>query len=75
MIKYIFCKLFGIIRVKNFLVFEDKTFKCIHIKTVPNIIFLKKENEYYSVNNVIGEIINDTLVHNWIYVEKTAKSG
>lgn len=69
MFAYFFCKLFKVLRVKNYIAFSDGTFKRIYIKTIPDIIFYKKENKHYHVVKVVTEIINDTMIYNWISVE------
>lgn len=69
MFLYFFCKLFKILRVKNYIAFSDGTFKRIYIKNVPNVIFYKKENKHYNVIKVVTEVINDTMIYNWISVE------
>ena len=73
MFSYFFCKLFGIIRVKNFMVIpgEDKKVE-IQIKNIPNILLIRdNDNErYYNIIKVVSEIVNDTLIYNWLYVEE-----
>jgi hypothetical protein len=73
MITYFFCKLFKIIRVKNYIVFPDKTFKEIKIKNIPDVILFKSNNDCYNVVKIVTEIVNDTLNYNWIDVEKINK--
>lgn len=69
MILYFFCKLFKIIRVKTYIVLPDKSFKQIsNIKNTPNIIIFN--DKYYNITKEVTEIVNDTLIHNWINLEE-----
>jgi hypothetical protein len=70
MISYFFCKLFKIVRAKQYIVLPDKTFKEIKIKNIHNVIYFRKENKYYSIIKVVDEIVNTTIIYTWIYVEE-----
>jgi len=70
MISYFFCKLFKIIRVKNYIVLPDKTFKEINFKNNANVIYFRKDNKYYNIIKIVSEIVNSTMIYNWIYVEE-----
>lgn len=70
MISYIFCKIFKILRVKNYIIYPDRTFKEINIKNIPDVLYFKKEGKYFNVIKVSSEIVNDTLVYNWINIEE-----
>jgi len=73
--KYFFCKLFNIVRERKFIVFSDYSYKEIHINNIYDIIYLKSEKKYYNVIKVASEIINDTMVYNWINVEEFLLTG
>ncbi len=70
MFYYLFCKLFNITREKYFLILPNKEFKEIKLNHVYDVIYLKNENKYYNVVKVTTEVINDTLVYNWINIEE-----
>jgi len=73
MIEYIFCLVFKIIRNRYYIVFEDGTSERIFLTHSPNIIYFSKEHLYYSVQSETSEVINKTLVYNWLKVEKIEK--
>jgi len=68
MINYIFCLLFGLIRYKYFIVFENGIKKQIYIKHIPDSILF--EGSYYNVISETSEIINKTMVYSWLKIEK-----
>ena len=71
MMKYFFCKIFSILRVKNFLIIQGESeIKEIRLKQIPDIILIKEDGRYYNVIKTVSEIINDTLLYNWITVEE-----
>jgi len=65
------CKILKIVRIKTFIVFDDMTTKEINSNISPKIIYFKDSGEYYNVVRTIYEIVNDTLHHNWLMLEKT----
>lgn len=74
MLIYIICKIFGIVRVKHFLIIKGLNSPIeVRIKTIPDSFIIR--NELYSHQNVFNvvkttsEIINETLIYNWINVE------
>ena len=69
-ILHFFYKLFRIVKVKTYVVFPDKTKREIRIKHIPDVIFFKKEGEYYNVTKVVSEIVNDILIYNWLNLEE-----
>lgn len=69
MFSYLFCKLFNITREKYFLILPNKEFKEVKLNHVYDVIYLKNENKCYNVVKVTTEVINDTLVYNWINIE------
>lgn len=73
MFYYLFCKLFNITREKYFLILPNKEFKEVKLNHVYDVIYLKNENKYYNVVKVTTEVINDTLVYNWINIEENKK--
>lgn len=69
-LRYFFCKIFNIVRSKTYLVYPDKSIKEVKLNYIPNIISIKDENKNYLVTNVLTEIVNETLVYNWIKLEE-----
>lgn len=69
MILYYICKILKLTRVKTYIVFPDKTFKRCNFRILPNVVFIKSENKYYRITNVVSEIINDTLIYVWVNME------
>lgn len=70
MLTYFFCKIFKIVRIKSYIVFEDGTFKQFNLKFIPDIITYKETGKMYVVDRVLTEVINSTLTYNWIKVEE-----
>ena len=70
MLSYIFRKLFGIVKEKNIIISPEKEIIEIKINKFPDIIYLKDKNKYYRIIKITSEIINSTLVYNWISVEE-----
>lgn len=70
MITYIFCKLFHITRVKTFITYPDGKYSRVYLKTIPNILYMKSADKYFIVDKVLTEVINETLVYNWIKLEE-----
>jgi len=73
MLSYIFCLVFKIIRYRYFMVFEDGSIKRVYLKDVPDTIYFSKEKKYFTVLNETSEIINKTLIYQWIKVEELNK--
>lgn len=70
MLSYIFRKLFGIVKEKNIIITPEKEIIEININKFPNIIYIKDKDKYYRVIKITSEIVNSTLVYNWISVEE-----
>jgi len=70
MLSYIFCFIFKIIRYRYFIVFEDGSTERVYLKYVPDIIYFPREKLYYTVLNETSEIINKTLIYQWIKIEE-----
>jgi hypothetical protein len=68
MVFYFFCKLLGIVRYKYFLVFDDGSKKQIRIKNNMDYIIFNGDDKIYEVMSVTSEIINYTLIYQWLRV-------
>lgn len=69
-IAYIFCRIFGILRKKMFIVFPDGSNNRIYLKNIPTLIHDRKSNKDYSVISVISETVNPTMIYYYIKVEE-----
>ena len=70
MLSYIFCFIFKIIRYRYFLVFEDGTTERVYLRYAPDIIYYPKEQIYYTVQSETSEIIDKTLIYQWLTIEE-----
>lgn len=68
-ILYYFCRLFGIIRSKTYIVFPDGNYSRSYLKSIPNIIHLRINNKDYNVISVVAEPINKAMVYYYIKTE------
>lgn len=65
---YFFYKIFRFNKVRNYLVFPNKTFIRVYFKNIPTSIIYN--NEYYYVDSNVYEIVSDILINNWINLKK-----
>lgn len=70
MLPYIFRKLFGLVKEKNIIITPEKEIIEININKFPDIIYLKDRNKYYRIIKITTEIVNSTLVYNWISTDE-----
>lgn len=59
----------SLIKVEYYIVFPDKTFRKIKIKTIPDVIFI--DGKYYSVIRTVNQIINGNINRVWIQTEES----
>lgn len=71
MILHFFCKIFRIVRIRTFMIIPGSNeYVMIMVKNMPNAILLRRENKLYNVIRVTSEIVDETLIYNWINVEE-----
>ena len=68
MLKYIFCLIFGIVRYKYFVVFDNSDKKQIYLNHVPDSIIL--DGICYNILSETSELTNKTMVYSWLKLER-----
>jgi hypothetical protein len=69
-IVYIYCRLFGILREKKFIILPDGNYKRIYLNNIPTLIHDRNSNKDYLVIGVTSETVSPTMVYYYIKVEE-----
>jgi predicted histidine transporter YuiF (NhaC family) len=67
---YYFCRLFGIVRNKSYIVFPDGSHERIYMKIIPTTIHDRNKNRDYNILGVVGEPINKAMIYYYIKLEE-----
>ena len=68
MLKYIFSLIFGIVRYKYYVVFDNGDKKQVYLNHIPDSIVL--DGIYYNVLSETSELINKTMIYSWLKLER-----